>query len=276
MKNTVVFTGGLGNQLFQFVFMLYLKEITDNEVMYNLSSFLNRNVHSGFQADQVFDFSEFKEDSRDYYTIPCRLAKKFSKKNSLFKKIVPFCSDQDFAEGLRKPVYEGFWQKSIYYEMVKSNICKYTKEISRFCKDTELMQAISTQESVMVHVRRGDYVNNPVYCDLTETKYYENAINIIRANIESPFFYVFSDNVPWCKKYFSDLEDCCFVEYYAQSALGDLVLMSKCKHAIIANSSYSWWGAALGQKGLTIYPSAYYRNQTVSDLYPSGWIKCEV
>lgn len=273
-KCTVLFTGGLGNQLFQFVFMLYQKDILGfNRAEYNISSYGFQPIHSGFQADQIFNFERFEENKTNYYSPFFRILKRMSRQYKLFKWLCPIIYERDYKEDCHQIIYEGFWQKAKYYEAVKEALPNYTKGILSSFPDVELMRKVEESESVFVHVRRGDYVNNPTYCDLTEGDYYQEAITYIQKRMGHPLFFVFSDDIEWCRSYFGIREDFVFVEYNNQTPINDLALMSCCHAAIIANSSFSWWGAALGKKEIVLHSPLYFKSHGQPELYLKEWIE---
>lgn len=267
--STVLFTGGLGNQLFQYTFMLYLKEIEKQNVSYNLSSIPFYHAHSGFEADKVFDFSDFTENRTNYYSLFYRGARKVAR--TLLGKSL-FCDDKAYAAKHAAQVYEGFWMDQRYYAAVKQHLLEKRKDLSGYCGDDAIKQHIMNTNAVFIHVRRGDYVSNSAYCDLSQTRYYQDAIACMQSKVSNPVFFVFSDDIAWCKQYFADDEGMNFVQYEGQSTLGDLSLMLMCKHAILANSTFSWWGAALDTKQIVIRPSEYFGNRQQEALYPAEWI----
>lgn len=275
MNSVVLYTGGLGNQLFQFVFMLFLKEKMGISPKFNRSYYVKHPVHSGFEADKVFDFQSFEEDHRPLYD---RYAFAVGVRNRtgirLGKRV--FCEENDFDLKKKFPVYKGYWQKVCFFEAVQEKLQEYLLPIDHYA-DSYLLEQIKNTDAVMLHVRRGDYCGNDRYCDLSKSGYYAKAIQTIREKVNTPKFFVFSDNVNWCKQYFADEPEFTYVEYANQSTLGDLVLMKHCKHAVIANSSFSWWGAALGKKEHVLYPNSYYTKEDAGDLYPDTWqsIACD-
>lgn len=128
-----------------------------------------------------------------------------------------------------------------------------------------------TIDQVAIHVRRGDYVNNPFYVDLYLTDYYERAMDMF-PDCE---FLVFSDDIEWCKQQpiFSECE------FAHGTELEDLDLMSSCKGIIMANSSFSWWASYLSTDGTKIVcPSVntlWYSDNIVRTNIPSEWIQIE-
>jgi len=128
-------------------------------------------------------------------------------------------------------------------------------------------QGIGHIDQVAIHVRRGDYVDNPFYVDLMETEYYGKAM----AEFPGADFLVFSDDIEWCKK--QDIfAGCEFSE--GKDEVEDLNLMASCTGHIIANSSYSWWGAYLSPHGgKVIAPKEWYTDMEERTLLPEEWIK---
>lgn len=138
---------------------------------------------------------------------------------------------------------------------------------------------IKDTESVSIHFRRGDYVTNKSYLVL-DLKYYYNAVELIRSKLKNPNFYIFSDDIDWVKRNFKNklkskitFQDCNL------SNIEDLMLMSNCKHNIIANSTFSWWGAWLNKNldKIVIAPSKFFKDDIYntnlkSTYYPQNWI----
>lgn len=143
-----------------------------------------------------------------------------------------------YAQMRRGELPDIYIQDSLYFEEYKDEIKALYGE------------GIGKIDMVAIHVRRGDYVGNPFYVDLTETDYYQRAM----ADFIDEDFLVFSDDVEWCKQ--QDIfKDCEFSE--GKSEVEDLNLMASCKGVIMANSSFSWWGAFLS-KGKIIAPKAWH------------------
>lgn len=271
MKSTVLITGGLGNQLFQYTFMVYLKKKLGADVSYNCSSINFHKQHSGFQADEIFDFSQFSLDKRNFYNFYHRAIRKLKRKMNIKKNFI-VCNDKKFSEDKIYSVYEGFWQKAYFYDYVKEELKASLKDLGIHCKNMEFAENMRSCESVFLHIRRGDYCKDPSYVDLSKTNYYKEAISYYRNLYEVPKFFVFSDDIAWCRDYFSEDKDFVFVEYEEQNALSDMYLMHQCKNAIIANSSFSWWGTAFDTKKVVIHPTKYNIKINTDGLYPEEWI----
>lgn len=120
-------------------------------------------------------------------------------------------------------------------------------------------------DKVAIHVRRGDYVKNPFYVDLTKTDYYQKAM----AMFPNEHFMVFSDDIEWCKQQ-EMFKGCSFSEGHDE--IQDLNIMASCKGIIIANSSFSWWAAYLSNAKV-IAPIAWYADGVERTKCPSSWIR---
>lgn len=134
--------------------------------------------------------------------------------------------------------------------------------------------------SVSLHVRLGDYrkPQNSGFGDICSLQYYRNAIGKIKENVDNPVFFVFSNDIDEAFKFLSSINDTAFVYMEKRDSIEDLYLMTNCKHHIIANSSYSWWGAWLGENSntVTVAPSIWHSERPEWDIYPSQWIKVDI
>lgn len=120
-------------------------------------------------------------------------------------------------------------------------------------------------DKVAIHVRRGDYVNNPFYVDLAKTDYYQNAM----LQFPREHFMVFSDDIEWCKQ--QDMfKGCSFSEGHDE--VEDLNIMASCKGIIMANSSFSWWAAYLSNAKV-IAPKAWYTDGQERTKCLKEWIR---
>jgi len=186
-------------------------------------------------------------------------------------------------EGLREPVYlEGYWQSEKYFlEASELLIQDFTlvEDMPAVCE--VILHDMQSYDAICVHVRRGDYVSNPVAAETHGTlsiEYYKNGVAEICAELEKPKCYVFSDDPEWVRSNLSF--DCSMVVVDvngpAQACL-DLMLMAGCKHFVIANSSLSWWGAWLGRfhQKQVIAPRRWFlfNEKKTHDLLPDSWLQ---
>ena len=147
---------------------------------------------------------------------------------------------------------------------------------------------IDDTNSVAIHIRRGDYLSNTHFHNLS-MNHYLDAIQYINERVDKPVYFVFTDDLDFVKAQFSHLQAIHFVDsnnnkqnsYSTYGDMEDLFLMSRCKHNIIANSTFSWWGAWLNSnpEKIVIAPKKWYDNKNAQYSYekgkliPENWIK---
>ena len=182
-----------------------------------------------------------------------------------------------------KNIYlDGYWQSELYFKDIRNEIIEDFLIKAPFGERATMYLAdIQTSKSVSIHIRRGDYVSNTHtnnihgVCDLN---YYQIAINYMISNVENPKFYIFSDDITWCKIHFDHLDNKIFVEN-TNNALEDLELMKSCQHNIIANSTFSWWGAWLNQntKKIVIAPKRWFAEEKMEanskNIVCESWVR---
>ena len=283
--------GGLGNQMFQYATAkaLALKHGVDVKVDV---SYLNENAKGNY-TQRNFDLDTFEKPvniaSKD--EINTFLRKADNKLSRFIHRKFPFLFSSlravesgspyhsEFEKYPKNTYLEGFWQSELYFKRYETDIrndFKFKQNI--IDKNLQISSLISNTESVSVHVRRGDYIKNAEsnkFHGVCSLNYYYKAIEHIanlKPNIE---LFIFSDDIEWCKNNFSFKYPVHFME--TNDAYSDLYLMSKCKHNIIANSSFSWWGAWLNTNSnkIVIAPKQWIANTSVNtkDIIPSSWIK---
>lgn len=132
-------------------------------------------------------------------------------------------------------------------------------------------------KSCSLHVRRGDYIGHPNFDNICTPAYYRNAIAEMRTRVgEDTVFYVFSDDINWCREQFGkegfNYIDC----NHGKDSWQDMMLISRCHHHIMANSTFSWWGSFLGEKegSIIICPPKFTRKD-YGENYPKTWIRCQ-
>ncbi|MCK5137864.1 MAG: alpha-1,2-fucosyltransferase [Bacteroidales bacterium] len=177
---------------------------------------------------------------------------------------------------------EGYWINPNYFKGIETTLrSEYSLKDELEETNIRILNLIENTNSVSIHVRRGDFLNNNFF-KLPELEYYRTAINIISERIHNSSLFIFSDDPEWCKIYFRS-EKHRFTIITNNLDIGDhvdLFLMSKCKHNIISNSSFSWWGAWLNKtpKKIIIAPKLWYNNKQAQksiesgDLLPNAWL----
>jgi hypothetical protein len=178
---------------------------------------------------------------------------------------------------------EGYWQSELYFKEIEDTLREeFTFKPVPSSENQELIEEINECESVGVHVRRGDYVTNPrfakIYGNICTIAYYQQAIKLISEHVKSPHFYVFSDDINWVKDNLKINFPKTFVNFNTgEKSFEDLRLMSQCKHNVIANSSFSWWGAWLNNnKEKIVYAPRRWFNAPyyiTRDVLPNSWVR---
>jgi len=270
--------GGLGNQLFQYALGRKLSIKNDDELKLDATGY----DYDGLRHYALKDFkieatlANLKEINGLKY--PHRLLSKTWRYFS-FKVLRKFHIGYE-EEALKKTgdIYlDGFWQSYKYFQDIEEVIKKeLVLKKDRSEEIILLMEKIKNTNSVSLHIRRGDYVNNN-YHDLCSPQYYQKAVGQLETKVSSPTFFVFSDDIEWVKNNLSIKHP---TEYVSNPKLSDseeLFLMSQCQNNIIANSSFSWWGAWLNNNPTktVIAPNRWVNNHSVKidDLIPPQWTK---
>lgn len=178
-------------------------------------------------------------------------------------------------------VLQGYWQSEKYFIDIADELRRGAfVPIKSF--DHVLLDQIRQTNSVAVHVRRGDYLIEPhksFHGNLNRENYYKPAMDRMRGFLQDPHFFIFTDDPEWVKEnWYTDFSLGRWVVVEPGRESEDIYLMSKCKHAIIANSSFSWWGAWLGDyPGRTVIaPQKWFSDEAgedYSDIVPDRWIK---
>ena len=288
--------GGLGNQMFQYAFarsltLKYKTELFFIEKLLN-KKIKNNQISRSFELD-VFNIKKSKVKLTNlkktiffFYNLFNILLVKFGFKNLQTSN---YFVERNFSynKGINKIKKDcflsGYWQSPLYFQSVESIIRKdFIFPQIKESTNIEILKKIKKTNSVSIHVRRGDFLNTKDHgihgvCSL---RYYENAISYILSNTEKPVFFIFSDDQEWVKQNFNLVSNYYFVEgNTGKKSYLDMHLMSECKHNIIANSSFSWWGAWLNSNNekIIIAPDKWFSNKTfniqTNDLIPKNWIR---
>lgn len=184
-----------------------------------------------------------------------------------------------------KNVYlSGWWQSPKYFTSIRSTLLEELEPANPpNAMNGRYITKAQTLNSVSLHVRRGDYVSNDnatKHHGLTPVAYYTKAIEYFSKEVPSPTFFVFSDDLTWCKENLPlNKVNCEFISGNdGDMAYEDIRIMKNCKHSIIANSSFSWWGAWLNEnpKKIVIAPKIWVQDTKQNnelDIIPEEWIR---
>lgn len=268
--------GGLGNQMFQYACGRALALRTGKQLYLDVGSY---SIYPGrrYELDVLniqANIINLIEDKaiRDQLGIAGTLI--YSERQFNF--------DQNVFDLCNNVFLQGFWQTEKYFHDFTSVIRKELspKMHSLSAESLGISQEIRKSLSIAVHVRRTDYA----ICDqlgILPMDYYENAKQYLAMVFPSAQYYIFSDDIDWCKQEFTIFPNARMVEH--RSKIGcheDLWLMSQCQHNVIANSTYSWWGAWLNDnpEKVVVAPDRWFAGEhlNIQDLVSDKWIKVSV
>ena len=278
--------GGLGNQLFQYSAGRALSLALNAELVLDLSWFENQ---MGINTKREYELNAYKIIGRvaqggEKFWCQIHQNRFTSRIKFLHRKWIHI---KDINQGFDKEYFkrkgavylDGYWQSYRYFDGY-SNVIRKDLVLNTVPSpiDSNLIKKMDGVNSVSMHIRRGDYVTNPraaSFHGLCSMEYYQKAMRSIAEKVTSPHYFIFSDEIDWVRKNMHFESDVTFVQSDEdRSPVEDLRLMSICKHNIIANSSFSWWGAWLNTNPdkLVIAPDKWFVNGTPNSLIPVGWM----
>lgn len=248
--------GGLGNQLFQWAYGKYLSEHFNTELSLDLSFYQNQFGNTP-RTFELINLPNLKVPER----LPPSKPIVYLNDNFTFKPI-DYKSNHDY-------FLNGFWQSEKYFKSV-SNLIKLELSPTED-KLNDLSKKIEGN-SISLHIRRTDYLTSNGFHPTQTIQYYQEAIRLIG---DYKNIYIFSDDIEWCKNNLT-FKNTVFIE--GQSNIEDLWLMSLCDHNVIANSSFSWWGAWLNNNPnkIVVAPKLWFGEHAginSGDIVPENWIK---
>lgn len=259
---SIGYSGRLGNQMFQYATLKAVSLET------GFPCYLPNNTK--IKLDGAFDFTNnkwisYKLDLLDCFDINSPILENQYIESTYQEQEFNFNSN--IFNILNNTAIDGYFQSYKYFEKYNNQILDeftFKKEILYKC-----FNIISKYKNpVSIHIRRGDYVNHPGFWTITP-EYIQEALNQFNDNEYT--FLIFSDDIEWCEQVFP--KEVHYMKYNNQFI--DLCLMSLCQHNIIANSSYSWWGAWLNKNPdkKIVAPSNWFNeSKSLNDLYPQEWI----
>ncbi|UBK78245.1 alpha-1,2-fucosyltransferase [Clostridium perfringens] len=283
----VKLSGGLGNQMFQYASAKGVAKLNNDSLYIDIS-------HYDKYYDRDYKLSNYniKENLISKESLPIkfkilnnRLVNKFIRIfNIAIKGKDIYINQNDFGiyNCLLKPFkyrnlyLNGYWQNEVYFKEISAIIRKefVLKDISNI-KEMDIYKVIVNSNSISIHVRRGDYLtkNNKDLYGVCSLEYYKKSIEFMKKKVINPTFLVFSDDIEWAKENFNFKENFIFIDKELFD-YEELYLMSKCKHNIIANSSFSWWAAWLNnnKEKIVVAPEKWTISLTQSQqIVPKSW-----
>jgi hypothetical protein len=288
--------GGLGNQMFQYACGKAIAIKLGVELKLDIKLVADRTPRKDFTYRDyelaIFDIDDkiatedevrkfipnlwnSSEIQRQLYKV-----KRILTKRVLFTEKMKFRYNNEIDSVRDNSYIYGYFQTEKYFEHLRVELLeRFRLKNPVDEKNAAIIKKMQLENSVSIHVRRGDYTNSP-FSLLGVEDYYQKAIDFILATVEVPIFYVFTNDPDWVEDNFKVLEiNKSFVTINSGSlSYMDMILMSNCKHNICANSSFSWWGAWLNinPDKIVVTPKNWFKSteyvESIYDLIPDKWL----
>lgn len=297
-KKIVKLNGGLGNQMFQYAFALVLAKMFNADIFFDFS-FFDEIIDSEIATKREFELGVFNfncpkasNEELSEVIVPPRRSKlqKFLWEYFQIKNFAPngnayidtsaYCFKRELLKLNDYFYYNGYFQNENYFKHYRSDVINAFSLKGKIDeKNQSVLDVIKSVNSVSIHIRRGDYVNLESASKFHGTcslDYYERAINYICRKVKNPHFFIFSDDIPWVIENLKLNYPYTVIDFNQGKGYLDMELMKNCKHNILANSSFSWWGAWLNENPnkIVIAPKKWIEQKGVKcNIVPNCWIK---
>jgi len=269
-------SGGLGNQMFQYAIAKSIA-IKNNDKFSLDISFYPKQTLRKYELS-LFKIEENLQNAENIFEKIKRKLGFISKEYFIEKEIATF--DKDVFRYGNNIILDGYWQNENYFKDIRVEILKdFIPKNSISDESKGYLSLIASLMSVSLHIRRGDYVQDSttnVNHGICGIEYYKEAIQYFENKFTNITFFIFSDDIAWCKENFEFIDNKVFIDN-TKNAIEDLELMKNCKHNIIANSTFSWWGAWLNshKDKIVIAPKQWFAKKEWQDenIACDNWVK---
>lgn len=287
-KNIIKFNGGLGNQMFQWAFGRAHEKKTGVKTLFDIS-FFEKKYARPYELN-IFNLNaQFVENFwlKLKLKIIWKLRKKLNGKKFLGLTLYSephFEFDENIFKIEPNTYIEGFFQSEKYFQEIETELrTDFQFKDLPDEKNQKLIEKIGATNSISLHIRRGDYVKKKRYQNLyaaCSLDYYKRGVEYISEHYPNPTLFIFSDDIEWVKENLNLSYESIYVSHNTDSkSYEDIRLMSLCKHNIIANSSFSWWGAWLNnnKEKIVIAPEKWFNDENIiqTDVIPQDWVRLE-
>lgn len=277
--------GGLGNQLFQYAFGRAMAIKNNTQLLLDASHYKYTSDHTGYVLDRYniqavtanYQFAFFKAKCVNLIKrLPKALQGMFGYLYEDGYRFSESCTE--FSEGY---TYVGYWQSwKYFYDVLPTIKSDLVLKDNIPAHAAQLIQHVKSCNSISIHIRRGDYITNPKAASIYRSlpmSYYNDAIGVIKESVDNPFYFVFSDDPEWVAENLDFGTNSLMVSSFGFSPQVDMMIMSHCKHNIIANSTFSYWGAMLNDNAgaIKISPNKWFNPGSLSeeDVIPDNWLR---
>ncbi len=286
--------GGLGNQMFQYAMGYALAQHHGVEFRYDNRLFRQYTLHNGFELQRIFKITASKATKDDIHRLIGWRSSRIGRRLVNTKRLSFMAGRHYYKErclSFNNEVFDlsgvcylsGYWQSAHYFKAFEDEIHEQFRFKPPLDSSNEKVvnKIQETAKAVSLHVRRGDYVTNPqtnAGHGTCSVAYYDRALRYIEQRIENPVYFVFSDDVNWTQKNIKIDGEHYFISHNTGcDSYNDMRLMSLCNHHIIANSSFSWWGAWLNprENKIVVAPDKWFQNSKWDsrDHVPASWVR---
>ncbi|MEK0290647.1 alpha-1,2-fucosyltransferase [Caldifermentibacillus hisashii] len=282
--NIIRVSGGIGNQMFQYALYLAFK-IKGKDVKLDLSFYNTNSIHNNYELEKVFGIKADIATKREVNTLAyygdskiVKIKKRILglKKTHYIEKKFEYNPNIFNMDGF---YLQGYWQSYKYFMEYKKEVLEQFKFPKlKDEKNFDIAKKIRESNSVSIHVRRGDYVNHPLYEGICDLNYYKEAIRRIqKIKGNNLTYFIFSNDINWARNNLI-LPDSYYIDWNTnEDSFIDMQLMAMCKANIIANSTFSWWAAYMNshKNNVVICPKKWFNNKDMKtdDLLLDEWIK---
>ncbi len=286
--------GGLGNQMFQYAIGRALAIRSGTVLKLDLSGFVT-DIKRRFELDDFpiqaapaseIDVKSFRPrlhgNKKSWRARATRIMNRYLRTGDPAVYRERYFHFDPMVRDLRPPVYlDGYWQSEKYFADCADLIRReFTPQTPLEAENAVLAARIESTNAVSLHVRRGDYVSEPNvsrYHGICSADYYRHAVEHITGRVPDSHLFIFSDEPDWARGNLQFAQPTTVVAVNGPNrGFRDMQLMARCRHHIIANSSFSWWGAWLGCSPgkIVVAPKRWFQvNHDTSDLIPASWVR---
>lgn len=285
-------TGGIGNQLFQYALGRNLSLKNSTNLVLDITEYT-------YEKDRRYSLFPFNinattmirksaiNSSRPYYRIKNMVDNYMQPKSIVVNHIKVKCVNEKFPDFNSKVLesgdniyLKGFWQSEKYFKEIEEILRKDLTLKKKKKHMQGIYLEIKRTKSVSIHFRRGDYIHDKYVSrshGICGLDYYREALKILAQKVKDPHLFIFSDDISWVKSNLISPYPVTYVSQYLKNDYEEMMLMSECSYHILANSSFSWWGAWLNSNKdkVIISPKKWFKDKLKStrDLIPESWLR---
>jgi hypothetical protein len=277
--------GGLGNQMFQYAFALAIDALY-GDARLDLEWIRKYRAHNGYELDRLFSVRVpacSLEDRKRLGEASDGLVGQVRRRLRLTKRSYyaarGFGYDPAALERSEETYFAGYWQSPRYFKTIEDEVrAAFTFKPPLSAKSESFLASAAGRTLIGIHARRGDYLADSAYATVCDAVYYKAAALAAARDAEDPLFAFFSDDLDWCRAELRVPGEAIYVDWNrGANSYEDMRLMAACDALVMANSSFSWWGAWLGERpGRPVFVPTHWvadPSRDSRDIVPARWIR---